>query len=59
MFLVHCGDRSETLRLVSLKTNPWLKFDHEESYSDSDFIHKHTIFMFTGSLYEIPNEENS
>ena len=39
MFLVRHRDQDHPLRLMSLKSNPWLNFDDTENEHDSD-IHK-------------------
>ena len=56
MFLVLYENK---LRLVSLKTNPWLKFDDDRRRERGSDIYKHDLFMFTGSLYAVPDEEKS
>ena len=53
MFLVQYGDE-HSLRLVSLKMNPWLKDDDDKDYRDSE-IYKHDLFIFSGSLNEVPH----
>ena len=52
MFLVQFGEE-HSLRLVSLKMNPWLKDDDDKTYEDSD-ICKHELFIFSGYLNEVP-----
>ena len=53
MFLVQF-EEEKSMRLVSLKTNPWLKFDDDRKYEGSD-IYKSDLFMFSGSLNVVPN----
>ena len=53
MFLVQFKDEN-SLRLVSLKMNPWLKDDDNKDFKDSE-ICKHDLFIFSGSLNEVPD----
>ena len=52
MFLVLYRD---SLRLVSYKSNPWLKFDDDRKYKKDSNIYKHDLFMFSGSLSIVPD----
>ena len=45
MFLVRVKD---SLRLVSFKTNPWLKYDDDTEIEQGSNIFKHDLFMFSG-----------
>ena len=53
MFLIK--DWQHSLRLMSYKSNPWLKFDEAESENESE-IEKHTTFKFTGGLNPVPKD---
>ena len=58
MFLAR---RDKKIRLMSFKSNPWLKFDEDGSgedveYEDPDIV-KQAIFMFSGWIPYMPNEE--
>ena len=54
MFLVRWNYK---MRLMSYKSNPWLKFSDEGCEDDSN-ICKEAVFMFTGFLHEVPEEMN-
>ena len=46
MFLV---EREGKIRLMSLKSNPWLSKDQLPNKNDTS-IYKHSIFIFSGEL---------
>ena len=54
MFLVRRGKK---IRLMSFKSNPWLKFDEPASDVDPD-VYKHAIFMFSGHLSFLPSHDS-
>ena len=51
MFLVR---RNGKIRLMSFKSNPWLRFDEPASDVDPD-VYKQAIFMFSGVLSFLPS----
>ena len=59
MFLVR---RDNKIRLISFKSNPWLKFeenvvaDNNDEEEDPD-IYKQALFMFSGWIPYMPSEE--
>ena len=53
MFLVR---RKGKIRLMSFKSNPWLKFDEPASEVDPD-VYKQAIFMFSGVLNFLPTHD--
>ena len=54
MFLVR---REGKIRLMSYKSNPWLKFDEEANDADAD-VFKQSLFMFSGSFEFMPTEDD-
>ena len=54
MFLVR---RERKIRLMSFKSNPWLKEEEIPKDNDDPDIYKQAIFLFSGYLHYMPDEE--
>ena len=60
MFLVRLGDRDHPLRLMSFKSNPWLKFEdpeNEEAYELNQSKEEKPVELDKSKYQEKPNEE--
>ena len=51
MFLVR---RQHKIRLMSFKSNPWLALNEQPNRQVDPDIYKQAIFIFSGTLLEIP-----